>query len=281
MHIFSKLLKYWAYISICIVLGIIAFLFVYIFMEGAETINLEFLTQSPKGAILGTEGGIFPAIIGSLFFTGTAVVLGSIPAVSTAVFLTFYCHNKKLERIIRLVVQCISGLPSIVLGLFSYSFLVKNLAFGRCVFSAGAALGIMIIPFIEVRAEKSFRELPVQMINASYYLGCSKAYTIFRIVIPACLGELISGIILGGCYAMGATAPLMFTGAVAYASVPHSLFEPAMALPLHLYLLVAQGNTSLDLAYGTALVMMFIILISNLLVTIYTQRRYRKWQSLK
>jgi phosphate transport system permease protein len=139
----------------------------------------------------------------------------------------------------------------------------------------------MIIPFIEVRAEKAFRELPEQMLGASYSLGCSKAYTIFKIVLPFCLGELVSGIILGACYAMGATAPLIFTGAVAYASVPDSIFEPAMALPLHLYLLVAQGSTSLDLAYGTAFVMMIIILISNLLVTIYAQRRYRKWQSLK
>lgn len=281
MHFLSKILKYWAYISICIVLGIIVFLFLFVFVKGAGTISWEFLTQAPKGAVLGTEGGIFPAIIGSLFFTGTAVVLGSIPAISTAVFLTFYCDNKKVERMVRLVIQCISGLPSIVLGLFSYSFLVKELDFGRCVFSAGAALGIMIIPFIEVRAEKAFREVPDQIMKASYYLGCSKAYTIFRIVIPMCLGELISGIILGGCYAMGATAPLMFTGAVAYASVPHSLLEPAMALPLHLYLLVAQGDTSLDLAYGTALVMMMMILIRNLLVTIYAGRRYRRWQSLK
>ena len=281
MHFLSKVLKCWAYISICIVLGIVAFLFIYIFIEGGGTISWEFLTDSPRGAILGSEGGIFPAIIGSLFFTGTAIVLGSIPAIATALYLVFYCKSKKTERWIRLVVQCISGLPSIVLGLFAYSLFVKELGFGRCILSSGIALGIMIIPFIEVRAEKAFRELPEQMIKASYYLGCSKAYTIFRIVLPACFGELISGIILGGCYAMGATAPLMFTGAVAYASVPQSLMEPAMALPLHLYLLVAQGTTSLDLAYGTALVMMVIILVSNLLVTIYARRRYHKWQSLK
>jgi phosphate transport system permease protein len=93
-------------------------------------------------------------------------------------------------------------------------------------------------------------------------------------VLPACSGELVSGMILGGCYAMGATAPLMFTGGVAYASVPTSLLSPAMALPLHLYLLLAQGATSMNTAYGTAFVMMVLILVSNLLATAY-ERRHR------
>ena len=136
----------------------------------------------------------------------------------------------------------------------------------------------MILPFIEVRAEKAFRELPVQMVRSSYALGCSRAYTIWKIVLPACRGELVSGIILGGCYAMGATAPMIFTGAVAYAGVPSSVMEPAMALPLHLYLLVAQGATSMDTAYGTAFVMMAILLVSNLLATIYARRSQRKWK---
>lgn len=100
-----------------------------------------------------------------------------------------------------------------------------------------------------------------------------------RIVLPACMGELISGLILGGCYAMGATAPLIFTGGVAYAGVPKSLMSPAMALPLHLYLLLAQGATSFNMAYGTAFVMMAIILISNILVTIYASRSQAKWNA--
>lgn len=145
-------------------------------------------------------------------------------------------------------------------GAFAYSFLVRDLNLGRCIFSAGVALAVMILPFIEVRAEKAFREVPAELVRSSYSLGCSKLYTITRIVLPVCRGELVSGIILGGCYAMGATAPMIFTGAVAYAAVPDSIFSPAMALPLHLYLLVAQGSTSMDTAYGTAFVMMAMIL---------------------
>lgn len=274
----GHLTRLWAYGSMLLVAGVILFLFGFVFYEGSSVISWEFLTQAPSGAVLGEEGGIWPAIVGSLCFTATAVVLGGIPAIATALFLVFYCRRRRVSGLIRLVVQCISGIPSIVLGLFAYSFLVRDLQWGRCILSAGVALGIMILPFIEVRAEKAFRELPEQMVRSSYALGCSRAYTIWKIVLPACRGELVSGIILGGCYAMGATAPMIFTGAVAYAGVPSSVMEPAMALPLHLYLLVAQGATSMDTAYGTAFVMMAILLVSNLLATIYARRSQRKWK---
>lgn len=274
----AGLTKFWAYVSFGLVCAVILFLFGYVFYRGAGTVSVEFLTEAPKGLVLGEEGGIFPAIIGSLFFTGTAVVLGGIPALASALYLVFYCRNKKVEQLLHLVIQCISGIPSIVLGLFAYSFLVRDLNFGRCILSAGVALAIMILPFIEVRAEKAFREVPAHMIQSSYALGCSRFYTITRMILPACRGELVSGIILGGCYAMGATAPMIFTGAVAYAAVPKSLLSPAMALPLHLYLLLAQGATSMDTAYGTAFVMMAIILISNMLATIYARRSQKIWK---
>ena len=96
-----------------------------------------------------------------------------------------------------MVIQCISGIPSIVLGLFAYSFLVRDLAWGRCILSSGVALAVMILPFIEVRAEKTFRELPKQLVQSSYALGCSRFYTIWKIVLPACKGEIVSGVILG------------------------------------------------------------------------------------
>lgn len=279
MRWLGNLIKAWAYISFALVCAVILFLFGFVFYRGAGTISMEFLTEAPRGLILGEEGGIFPAIIGSLMFTGTALVLGGIPAIATALFVVFYCSNRYLEEGIHLVIQCISGIPSIVLGLFAYSFLVRDLDFGRCIFSAGVALAIMILPFIEVRAEKAFREVPVHIVQSSYTLGCSRLYTISRIILPSCRGELVSGLILGGCYAMGATAPMIFTGAVAYAAVPDSLFAPAMALPLHLYLLVAQGATSMDTAYGTAFVMMAIILLSNLLATVYARRSEKRWKN--
>lgn len=278
MRLCAKLTKLWACAGMLVTAGAVVFLFGYIFYRGAGSISWEFLTQPPRGAVLGEEGGIFPAVVGSLCFTATAVILGGIPAVSTALYMAFYCRGRRLSGAIRMVVQCISGIPSIVLGLFAYSFLVRDLGWGRCVLSGGVALAVMILPFIEVRAEKAFRELPPQMLQTSYALGCSRFYTIGKIVLPACRGELVSGVILGGCYAMGATAPLIFTGAVAFSSLPVRLTQPAMALPMHLYLLLAQGETSMGTAYGTAFVMMALILVSNLLATIYAERSSRKWK---
>ena len=272
----ALLAKLWAYAGILLVLGTILFLFGYIFWKGGASISWDFITQSPRGAVLGSEGGIWPAIVGSLYFTLVAIVIGAIPAIATALYLVFYCRERKTARAIRLVIQCISGIPSIVLGLFAYSFLVRDLGLGRCVLSAGTALGIMILPFIEVRAEKAFGEVAPQMLRSAYALGCSKRYAIARLVLPQCRGELVSGVILGGCYAMGATAPLIFTGAVAYAAVPDSVLKPAMALPMHLYLLVAQGETSMGAAYGTAFVMMALILICNLLASIYAGRSHKR-----
>lgn len=275
----GRLTKVWAYGSMAVTVGVILFLFGYVFCRGAGVISLEFLTEAPRGLVLGEEGGIWPAIVGSLCFTGTAVMIGGIPAVATALFLVFYCKNERILHVLHLVIQCISGIPSIVLGLFSYSFLVRDLNFGRCIFSAGVALGIMILPFIEVRAEKAFKEVPESMLQSAYALGCTRSYVITRIVLPSCRGELVSGLILGGCYAMGATAPMMFTGAVAYAAVPESIFAPAMALPMHLYLLLAQGHTSMDMAYGTAFVMMAVILLSNMAATVYARRSQRRWKN--
>lgn len=275
----GKGIRLWAWISFVLVMAVIVFLFVFVFVQGAGTISWEFLSQPPRGAIMGTEGGIWPAIAGSFAFTLTAVVLGGIPAIASALYIVFYCKNKTIIRLFHGVIRGISGIPSIVLGLFAYSFLVRELSWGRCILSSGVALGIMILPFVEVRAEKAFRELPDTIIRSSYALGCSRQYTVSKIILPACRGELISGLILGGCYAMGATPPLIFTGGVAYAAVPHSLMSPAMALPLHLYLLLAQGATSFDLAYGTAFVMMAILLISNLLVTLYATRSQAKWKA--
>lgn len=273
----GKLVKAWALIGMALAVGVVAFMFGYVFWRGAGVIDWEFLTEAPSGAVLGMEGGIWPAIVGSLAFTLTAVVLGAVPAVACALYLTFWCKRARLSWAVRLVVQCIAGIPSIVLGLFAYSFLVRDLGWGRSILSSGVALAVMILPFVEVRAEKAFGELPRDMVASSLALGCSRAYTVARIALPACRGELVSATILGGCYAMGATAPLIFTGAVAYAGVPTSLLEPAMALPMHLYLLVAQGTTSLDTAFGTAFVMMAIILVSNLLATLYARRSQERW----
>lgn len=278
MHPKAFLIRIWAVASILFVLGVIAFLFLFVLANGASVITPAFLLESPRGAVLGSEGGIFPAIIGSFWFTGAALLFSGIPAIATAILIVFYVRNRHLSWSIRLIVQCIAGVPSIVLGLFSYSFLVRDLGLGRCILASSSALAVMILPFIEVRAEKAFREVPRELLESSYALGCSRSHTILKIVLPYCMGELISALILGGCFAMGATPPLIFTGGVAFAALPESVFSPAMALPLHLYLLLAQGATSMDTAYGTAFVMMAILLLSNALAMAFAGVWKRKFR---
>ena len=132
----------------------------------------------------------------------------------------------------------------------------------------------MILPFIQVRAEKALREVDQSLVRASYGLGMSRAYTIRRIVLPQCLPQLVSGVILGACYAMGACAPLIFTGAVIISKVPKDIMKPAMALPYHLYMLLTQGTSSVN-AYGTAFVMMIIVLVTNSLATWFAWRKQK------
>ena len=273
----ALLFRLWTTLSILATCSAIGFIRFYILFRGFRTISPEFLLTPPKGMVLGEEGGIAPAITGSLWFSGTAVLFGGVPAIATALYQVFLAKSRRTVGWIHLVIQCMSGIPSIVLGLFSYSFLIRTLGFGRCILSGGIALAIMILPFIEVKAEKIFAEVPPEILEASYAMGCSRAYTIRKIVLPYCIGELISALVLGGCFAMGATPPILFTGAVAYAGHPTGLMEPAMALPLHLYLLLAQGTTSLRTAYGTAFIMIAVLLICNLLALLYSEFRRRKW----
>lgn len=265
------LVKVWAVSACVLTFGTIFFLFAYIFINGAGAITWEFLTQSPKGMIIGTEGGILPAIVGSAWYTGIACLFGATLGICTAIYQVYFCRSEKIAGVIALVMKCMAGVPSIVMGLFGYTLLVLSLGWGKCILAGGVTQGVMILPFIQVRAEKALREVDPALIKASYSLGMSRAYTIRRIVLPQCLPQLVSGVILGACYAMGAAAPLIFTGAVIISKVPQDVMKPAMALPYHLYMLLTQGTSS-ENAYGTAFVMMMIVLVTNSLATWFTWR---------
>ena len=270
----------------CVAVGCVLFICIYLIVAGLPAVLEIGITDFLFGTEwAGKQGqfGILPFILTSVAGTAGAVLVGVPVGILTAMFLAKVAPPKA-ARVIRTAVELLAGIPSIVYGLVGMIVLVPaiqrtfQLASGATLLAAIVVLAVMILPFIEVRAEKAFREVPAELVRSSYSLGCSKLYTITRIVLPACRGELVSGIILGGCYAMGATAPMIFTGAVAYAAVPDSIFSPAMALPLHLYLLVAQGSTSMDTAYGTAFVMMAMILLSSLLATAYARRSQNRWK---
>ncbi len=271
-NIRNLLFKIWIILSGIIVLFLVLFIFGYIIKNGFKSINIEFLFGSPEGIPLGAEGGILPAIVGSLFLTITACVFASVLAIATSIYVVYYCKSKRIENIIHIIIQCMAGIPSIVLGLFGYTLLVANLELGRSLLSAGITLGIMIFPFIQVRIEKAFREISNTIIESSYALGVSNSYTFLKLIFHTCKYEMISAITLAGGFAMGAAAPIILTGAVIFAPIPKSMLSPVMALPLHLYILTGEG-ISLEKAYATALVLILLLLIINIISIILTFKK--------
>ena len=274
----AVLLFLYSFLSFLLIFSALLFFFLYIFYKGYKVISPSFLLEAPKGMVLGEEGGIFPAITGSLAFSLTALVLSGLPSLFTAIFMVFYAKEDRKKKSLHFFIHLLSGVPSIVLGLFSYSLFVYQLKLGRSVLSGAIALAIMIFPFMEIRMEKIFEEVPKSYLQSSESLGCSKGYTIRRLVLPYTLPELLSTMLLAFCFALGATPPILFTGGVAFAKSPTSLLSPAMALPLHLYLLLVQGGSSLSRAYGTALVMLFLLLIGNGIASLLTAYCHRKWR---
>ena len=274
----AVLLFLYSFLSFLLIFSALLFFFLYIFYKGYKVISPSFLLDTPKGMVLGEEGGIFPAITGSLAFSLTALVLSGLPSLFTALFMVFYAKEGRKKECLHFFIHLLSGVPSIMLGLFSYSLFVYQLKLGRSVLSGAIALAIMIFPFMEIRMEKIFEEVPKSHLHSSESLGCSKGYTLRKLVLPYTLPELLSTMLLAFCFALGATPPILFTGGVAFAKSPTSLLSPAMALPLHLYLLLVQGGSSLSRAYGTALVMLFLLLIGNGIASLLTAYCHRKWQ---
>lgn len=256
-------IKLWAYISGIFVIFAVIFIFGYIFFKGYKAISFKFLTDVPKGIILGKEGGIAPAIIGSFLSTGLACIFAGIFSLCTSIYLVFYEKNIKRIQFIHSVIKCIGGIPSIVTGLFGYTMFTLYLGLGRSVISGALTLAVMIFPVMEIRIEKSLREVNKNIINASYSLGVSKIYTIFKIAVPSAKEYIISAVLLGYSYAIGATAPVMFCMTVINSPVSFDITKPSMTLSYHLYTLLTQG-ISYEMAYGTAFVLLVVILAVNI-----------------
>lgn len=258
----DKIFKLWILLSGIIVLSTVLFIFVYILGHGMSSINLEFIFSVPKGIPLGMDGGIFPAIVGSLWLMTLSCIFASILAISTAIYLVFYSKSTRLSNLAHLIIQCMAGIPSIVLGMFGYTLLILFLNINRSLLTASVTLGIMIFPYIEVRVEKILRETDPTILNSSYALGVSKFYTLYKIILPMNRSNILSAILLAGGFAMGATAPIILTGAVIFAPPPGSLLSPVMALPFHLYIMSGEG-ISLEKSYGTAAILIIILFIIN------------------
>jgi phosphate transport system permease protein len=258
-------------LPILVVVGVIV-------VRGAAGISWEFLTGMPRQGM--KAGGILPAIVGTLLLTlGTALV--AIPiGVGGAIYLAEYARDTWTTRLIRLAIINLAGVPSVVYGLFGLGLFVLFLQFGSSILAGSLTLAIMTLPVIISAAEEALRAVPVEFRIVSASLGGSKWQGIYHIVLPQALPGIITGILLGLLRAAGETAPILFTVAAFYLPrLPTSILDETMALPYHLYVISTQvPGMPPQISYGTALVLLTIVLSLNILATlIRAYYRCRRW----
>ena len=252
---------------------------IYVVINGISVISWEFLTQPPTNGM--TEGGIFPAILGTILLTmGTAVA--AIPlGVAAAIYLAEYAGDNWLTRAIRLAIVNLAGIPSIVYGLFGLGVFVLFLDLGTSIIAGSLTLGLMTLPVVISTAEEAILAVPQDFRTVSHSLGATRWQTIRHQVVPHATPGIITGIILGLSRAAGETAPILFTVAAFYLpELPQSAFDQTMALPYHLYVISTQvPGMPLSIQYGTALVLLLIVLSLTLVATVIrsVMRRRRQW----
>ena len=232
----------------------------YIVMKGLPAINWEFLTTGPAPG--GRSGGIFPAIVGTLeLIAGTALIAFPL-GILTGIYLNEYARDTRFTRIVREAIDLLNGTPSIVFGMFGMVFLVTYLGLGYSMLAGWITLAFMILPVVIRTTEESLKAVPMDLREASRAMGATKWTTIRKVVVPAAMGGIVTGGILSTGRAAGETAPIMLTAAViSQPNLAGSIFDPVMALPLHLYHLAMDLPGTTSLQYGTATVLLVIVLL--------------------
>lgn len=259
---------------------VIASIIIKIMWNGLPAINWEFLTTMPKRG--GAEGGILPAIVGTLVLALGTIVIALPLGMATAIYLSEYAKPGRFTRTVRLAIVTLAGVPSIVFGLFGLGLFVIFLRFGSSIIAGCLTLACMILPTIIVSSEEALRSVPQSLREGSLALGASKWQTIYKNVLPYSIPGMLTGSILGIGRAAGETAPILLTVAAFYLpKLPKSIFDQVMALPYHLYVLTTQHPDVIKvrpLQYATALVLLLLVLGVNLaaiLLRIHIRKKYR------
>ncbi|MDR3358745.1 MAG: phosphate ABC transporter permease PstA [Desulfovibrio sp.] len=263
-----------AAVNIAALVSVCAFLV----WNGLPAISWEFLTEPPRKSM--TEGGILPCITGTLFLSLGALGLSFPLGVASAVYLHEYAGHTVFARYIRLGVNNLAGVPSIVFGLFGLSFFVITCGFNVSLLSGILTLSVLTLPIIIGTAEEALRQVPAELREASLALGATQSQTIARVALPAALPGMLTGAILGLSRAAGETAAIMFTAAVFFKKgVADSLLSPVMALPNHMYVLATSGteiDKTMPLQYGTALVLLVLVIGINIFAILIRDRLQKK-----
>ncbi len=265
-------------LAMAVVLAVLVLFLGDIVRKGGGAISWEFLSQAPRKGM--TEGGIFPAIVGTFLVTVITAALAVPLGMSAAVYLNEYARQTRLTRLIRLSIRNLSGVPSIVYGLFGVILFVNVLRLGTSVLSAGLTLGLMTLPWTITASEEALKTIPNSYREGALALGATKWQTIRTNVLPYAVPGMLTGTVLGLARAAGETAPILFTGAAFYLPfLPKSLGDQFMALPYHLYIMATQHHAILQvrpLAYGTALVLIVFVLGMNMAAIILRYRLRKK-----
>lgn len=248
---------------LCILIAILSFIVV----KGIGVINWNFLTQMPAEGM--TKGGIYPAIIGTLYLVLGSMIFAFPIGVMAAIYMNEYAKAGLVKMIIKQMTNNLAGIPSIVFGLFGMSLFVNKLGFGDSILAGSLTLGLLALPVVIRTTEEALKAVDNTFRHASIALGASKWQTTSKVVLPMAFPNIITGLILSIGRVSGETAPILFTVAAYFLpKIPHSIFDQAMALPYHLYVISTSGTNieeSRPVAYGTALVLIIIVLIANLL----------------
>ena len=263
-----------------VIVGTVAYIIFDIVWNGAGALDWAFLTTRPSTG--GAEGGIFPAIVGTgalVFGTLiTAVPLG----MACAIFLSEYATQGPLVRGIRLAIVTLAGIPSIVFGLFGLALFVILLGFGASILAGSLTLACMALPVVIVASEEALRAVPQGLRAGSLALGATQWYTIRHNVLPYAIPGMITGSILALGRVAGETAPILFTAAAFFLPrLPQSVYDQVMALPYHLYILATQhpdADAVRPQQYGTALVLLLLVLSVSLVAIIVRYRIRKKYR---
>jgi phosphate transport system permease protein len=257
----------------------VGLIIVIIIQKGLPAISWQFLADMPRQGM--RAGGIFPAIIGTIYLVLGSIFFALPIGLLAAIYLSEYSKDNFLTRIIKLAIVNLAGVPSVVYGLFGLAFFVVFFKFGASILSGSLTLGIMILPIIITASREALESVPNSFREVSLSLGASKWQTIRHIVLPNAIPGILTGTILGLGRAAGETAPILFTVAAFYLPrLPKSIFDQAMALPYHLYVISTQvPNVDEKIRYGTALVLLVLVLFMNLVAIIirYQFRKKKKW----
>ncbi len=256
------------------VVGILFWILGFIIYNGVGVINWEFLTSAPTEGM--TSGGIFPAIVGTMYLIIGSMIFAFPLGVMSAIYTNEYAGNSWIVKFIRVMTNNLGSIPSIVFGLFGMALFVNTLGFGDSIIAGSLTLGLLVLPLIIRTTEEALKAVPDSYRTGSLALGATKLQTIRRVVLPAALPNITTGLILSIGRVSGETAPILFTVAAYFLpKLPESIYDQVMALPYHLYVIATSGTdieASRPIAYGTALVLIVIVLFMNILATVL--RRY-------